>query len=132
MYFTEPKDAKPNLRGATDVSTRPLRVLICGGGAGGLPLATMLQSRAKRNGLAITLIDPSATHVWKPLLHEFASGSMDTGAHEIAYLALAAWHGFTFSQGPLEGIDREAREVLIGAARDDRGFEIAPPRRISL
>src|SRR5690349_9448808 len=88
-----------------------LRVVICGGGAGGLPLAIMLQKKARRHGLAITLIDPSPTHVWKPLLHEFASGSMDTGAHEIAYFALASWHGFTFSQGPLAGIDRQAREV---------------------
>jgi NADH dehydrogenase len=107
-----------------------LRVVICGGGAGGLPLAIMLQKKARRHGLAITLIDPSPTHVWKPLLHEFASGSMDTGAHEIAYFALASWHGFTFSQGPLAGIDRQAREVMIGAAHDETGAELAPPRRL--
>jgi NADH:ubiquinone reductase (H+-translocating) len=110
--------------------TTPVRVVICGGGAGGLPLAVMLQARAKKNGIAVTLADPSPTHVWKPLLHEFASGSMDKGAHEIAYLALAAWHGFTFSQGALEGIDRDKREVLIGAATDESGMEIAPPRRM--
>src|SRR5688572_11427155 len=107
-----------------------LRVVICGGGAGGLPLAVMLQSKAKRHGLSVTLVDPSATHVWKPLLHEFASGSMDKGAHEIAYLALAAWRGFTFSQGPMQGIDREAREVLVGPAIDADGAEMAPARRI--
>jgi NADH dehydrogenase len=108
--------------------TAPFRVVICGGGAGGLPLAVMLQAKAKANGLAVTLADPSATHVWKPLLHEFASGSMDKGAHEIAYLALAAWHGFTFSQGALQGIDREKKRVLIGAATDESGQEIVPPR----
>ena len=106
------------------------RVVICGGGAGGLPLAVMLQARAKRHRLSITLVDPSATHVWKPLLHEFASGSMDKGAHEIAYLALAAWRGFTFSQGPLTGIDREKRQVLIGPALDAGGIEMAPARRL--
>jgi NADH:ubiquinone reductase (H+-translocating) len=106
------------------------RVVICGGGAGGLPLAVMLQARAKRYGLHITLVDPSATHVWKPLLHEFASGSMDKGAHEIAYLALAAWRGFTFSQGPMQGIDRDKREVLIGPAMDQDGVEMAPARRL--
>ncbi len=112
------------------IAHRPVRVVICGGGAGGLPLAVMLQRKAKRHGLSITLIDPSATHVWKPLLHEFASGSMDKGAHEIAYLALAAWRGFTFSQGPMLGIDREAREVLVGPAIDADGAEMAPARRI--
>jgi NADH:ubiquinone reductase (H+-translocating) len=106
------------------------RVVICGGGAGGLPLAVMLQSKARRHGLAVTLVDPSATHVWKPLLHEFASGSMDKGAHEIAYLALAAWRGFTFSQGAMQGIDREKREVLIGPALDADGLEMAPARRL--
>jgi NADH dehydrogenase len=107
-----------------------VRVVVCGGGAGGLPLATMLQSKADRHGLAVTLVDPSPTHVWKPLLHEFASGSMDKGAHETAYLALAAWHGFTFSQGPLEEIDRERREIRIGTAFDETGAELAPPRRV--
>jgi NADH:ubiquinone reductase (H+-translocating) len=131
MQFTESQRAAKTVPGGEPgIAPGPLRVVICGGGAGGLPLATMLQRRAKRDGLAVTLVDPSPTHVWKPLLHEFASGSMDKGAHEIAYLALAAWHGFTFSQGPLEGIDREKREVLIGAARDETGLEIAPPRRL--
>jgi NADH dehydrogenase len=106
------------------------RVVICGGGAGGLPLAVMLQAKAKRYGIAVTLVDPSATHVWKPLLHEFASGSMDKGAHEIAYLALAAWRGFTFSQGAMQGIDREKRDVLIGPAMDEDGREMAPARRL--
>lgn len=107
------------------------RVVICGGGAGGLVLAIMLAHRNRGNGrLAITLADPSPTHVWKPLLHEFASGSADPGAHETAYFALARWHGFTFAQGALEGIDRDKQEVLIGSARDQTGVELAPARRL--
>jgi NADH dehydrogenase len=102
------------------------RVVICGGGAGGLVLAIMLA----RRGLAVTLADPSPTHVWKPLLHEFASGSADPGAHETAYFALARWHGFTFAQGPLEGIDRDKQNVVIGPARDETGVELAPARRL--
>ena len=104
------------------------RVLICGGGAGGLVLAILLAHRHRT--IAVTLADPSPTHVWKPLLHEFASGSADPGAHETAYFALARWHGFTFAQGPLQGIDREAREALIGPARDETGVELAPERRL--
>jgi NADH dehydrogenase len=111
--------------------TGPQRVVICGGGAGGLVLAIML-ARRSRGGrdLAVTLADPSPTHVWKPLLHEFASGSADPGAHETAYFALARWHGFTFAQGPLEGIDRDRQDVLIGPARDETGAELAPARRL--
>lgn len=117
-------------RATTSLDTAVVRVVVCGGGAGGLPLSIMLQLNADRHGLAVTLVDPSPTHVWKPLLHEFASGSMDRGAHETAYLALAAWHGFTFSQGPLEEIDRERREIQIGTAYDETGAELAPPRRV--
>lgn len=130
VQFNDPEQVLQTARAGKQTDGNSLRVVICGGGAGGLPLAIMLQKKARRHGLAITLIDPSPTHVWKPLLHEFASGSMDTGAHEIAYLALAAWHGFTFSQGPLASIDRERREITIGAALDETGAELAPPRRL--
>src|SRR5665648_687965 len=106
--------------------TGPPRVVICGGGAGGLPLAIMLAHRSRGGrDFAVTLADPSPTDVWKPLLHEFASGSADPGAHETAYFALARWHGFTFAQGPLEGIDRDRQEVQIGTARDETGAELA-------
>ena len=111
--------------------TGPQRVVICGGGAGGLVLAIMLAHRRRgRRDLAVTLADPSPTHVWKPLLHEFASGSADPGAHETAYFALARWHGFTFAQGPLEGIDPGRQDVLIGPARDATGAELAPARQL--
>jgi len=46
------------------------RIVIVGGGAAGLPLATALGDTLGRRGRAtITLIDAQATHLWKPLLH---------------------------------------------------------------
>ena len=46
------------------------RIVIVGGGAGGLALATQLGKRLGKKGLAeITLVDAARTHVWKPLLH---------------------------------------------------------------
>src|SRR5512138_2419274 len=82
------------------------RIVVVGGGAGGLELVTRLGNRLGRRGKAhVTLIDKRPTHLWKPLLHEVAAGSMDLGIHELDYLAQAHWHGFTFRLGGLIGID---------------------------
>ncbi len=107
------------------------RVLIIGGGAGGLELATQLGDTLGRKRAAhVTLVDRARTHLWKPLLHEVAAGSMDVHAHQLDYLAQARWHHFQFSPGTLAGVDRPAREVLIDAMHDDAGNEILPARRI--
>jgi NADH dehydrogenase len=128
-----PETAPVRAKQAGTPADDPLRVLIAGGGAGGLVLAIALarQNRWGRRRYAVTLVDPNATHVWKPLLHEFASGSADASYHEAPYIALARWHGFSFAQGPLEDIDRGAQEALIGAAVDETGAELAPPRRLA-
>ena len=56
------------------------RIVVVGGGAGGLELATRLGNKlGKRRKAHITLIDRRRTHLWKPLLHEIAAGSMDVG-----------------------------------------------------
>ena len=105
--------------------------MIVGGGAGGLELATRLGDRLARRGRAhVTLVDRSATHLWKPLLHEVAAGSLDIHANELDYLAQARWHHFTFAQGALEGLDRGKREVAVAAVLDDGGAEVIPRRAI--
>ena len=107
------------------------RVVIVGGGAGGLELATRLgDTLGKRGAACITLIDRGRTHLWKPLLHEVAAGSMNIHAHQLDYLAQARWHHFGFTLGTLEGLDRQAREVRIGAVQEDDGLEVLPARRI--
>lgn len=107
------------------------RIVVVGGGAGGLELATKLGDRFGKSGRAqVTLIDRSRTHLWKPLLHEVAAGSMDIHAHQLDYLAQARWHHFTFVLGALTGLDRQAKHVHVGAVREDDGTEVLPPRRI--
>jgi len=67
-------------------------IVIVGGGAGGLELATRLGDTLGRRGRArVTLIERARTHLWKPLLHEFAAGSMDLDHHALPYLAQARW-----------------------------------------
>ena len=109
----------------------PHRVVIVGGGAGGLPLAAALGDRYGGGRRAeITLVDQLATHVWKPLLHEVAAGRMDADSHEVDYPALAHWHRFRFRQGAVTGLDRARHEVLLAPVRDDDGVEILPARRV--
>ena len=107
------------------------RVVVVGGGAGGLELATRLgNTLGKADKANITLVDRSRTHLWKPLLHEVAAGSMSIHAHQLDYLAQARWHHFTFAQGALLSLDRTAREIGIDAVLDDEGYEILPARRL--
>ena len=103
------------------------RVVIVGGGAGGLPLAARLGDRLGRRGRAeIILVDQYATHLWKPLLHEVAAGRMDADVHGVDYLALAYWHHFRFRQGPVAGLDRARRELMLDAVYDDDGALMLP------
>jgi len=105
------------------------RVVIVGGGAGGLELATRLGDTLGKRGMAdVTLIDKHRTHVWKPKLHEIAAGSMDLSAHEVDYLAQAHWHRFRFRLGELTGIDRARREVQVAPYMDDEGRLVTPAR----
>jgi NADH dehydrogenase len=108
---------------------KPHRIVIVGGGAGGLELATRLGDTLGRRGTAeVTLIEKTRTHVWKPKLHEIASGSMDMSAHEVGYLAQSHWHHFRYRVGEMVGLDRERREVLVAPYLDDDGHEVTPRR----
>ena len=92
----------------------PHEIVIVGGGAGGLELATKLGNRFGRRGKAqIELIDKARAHLWKPLLHEVAAGSMDLGVHELNYLAQSHWHHFRFRLGEMIGLDRARRVVNL-------------------
>jgi len=108
------------------------RIVVVGGGAGGLELATQLGDRYGRGTKAhVTLVDRSRTHLWKPLLHEVAAGSMDIHAHQLDYLAQARWHRFTFVLGALAGLDRAARHIVVAPVLDDEGTTILPERRVA-
>jgi len=114
---------------AADSAAGLHRIVIVGGGAGGLELATRLGDKLGRRGKAdITLIDKSRAHLWKPLLHEIAAGSMDLGHHELNYLAQAHWHHFHYRTGEMIGLDRARREVLVGPVVEENGTEITPAR----
>ena len=108
---------------------RPHKIVIVGGGAGGLELATLLGDKLGRRGRArIDLIDRNRTHLWKPLLHEIAAGSMDLSVHELSYLAQSHWHHFRFRLGEMVGLDRARREIHTASVLDEAGAEITAER----
>jgi NADH dehydrogenase len=107
------------------------QIVIVGGGAGGLELATRLGDTLGRKGRArVTLVDRARTHLWKPLLHEFAAGSMDLDHHALPYLAQARWHHFRFQRGSMDGLDRKRRVVKVAPTFDEEGRELIPRRDI--
>jgi NADH:quinone reductase (non-electrogenic) len=107
------------------------RIVVVGGGAGGLELVTRLGERLGRRGRArVLLVECARVHLWKPLLHAVAAGSMDPGIYEIDYLAQAHWHGFGYRFGEMIGLDRAAKEVRLAATFDEEGREITPPRSV--
>ncbi|WP_200306114.1 NAD(P)/FAD-dependent oxidoreductase [Paracraurococcus ruber] len=109
----------------------PHRIVVVGGGAAGLELVTRLGDTLGRSGAAqVTLVEKARTHLWKPLLHAVAAGSLDRAQHELHYLAQAHWHHFTYRFGEMTGLDRQAKQVLLGATRDDEGRQITPPSSV--
>jgi NADH:ubiquinone reductase (H+-translocating) len=106
------------------------QIVVVGGGAGGLELATRLGDKLGKRGRAqITLIDRARAHLWKPRLHEIAAGSMDLGEHELDYLAQSHWHHFRYRIGEMIGLDRERQEVHVAPFIDDEGIQVTPERR---
>src|SRR5215213_11091413 len=123
----------PHDPASREATEQPLhRIVVVGGGAAGLQLVTKLGDRFGRDNKAqVTLVDRSRTHIWKPLLHEVAAGSMDVGHHAVDYLAQAHQHHFRYRVGEMTGLDREKREVCLAATSDEDGNEITPARSFS-
>lgn len=107
------------------------RIIVVGGGAGGLELATKLGRTLGRKGRAqVTLVDRKASHLWKPLLHEVATGSMDAGVDALSYRAHAKNHSFDFQMGSLQDIDRERKVVKLAALYDEHDELLMPEREL--
>ena len=106
-------------------------IVVVGGGAAGLELATKLgDSFGRRKVAKITLVDRGRTHIWKPLLHSVAAGSLLRSQHELNYLAQAHWHNFRFRNGEMIALDRTDRTVTLAASQDEEGREISPKTTI--
>ncbi|ARC54761.1 NADH dehydrogenase [Candidatus Riesia sp. GBBU] len=107
------------------------KVIVVGGGAGGLKLVTMLGNKLGKKKLAeIILVDKNKTHVWKPLLHEVASGYLDCEKNEISYFVHSKKNHFIFKFGSLLNIDRENKLILLKEIKNKNGKTLVRKRKI--
>jgi NADH dehydrogenase len=107
------------------------KIVVVGGGAGGLELVTKLgHSLGKRKKAHIVLIDRNTSHLWKPLLHEIAVGAMDDGVDAVSYRAHAINHHFQFRVGNVSGLDRTTKQIILAPMLDDDGVQFLPETRI--
>ena len=109
--------------------TSPYRIIVVGGGAGGLELVTKLGRKyKKRDDIETVLVDKNYAHIWKPLLHEVAAGTLNSNDDELSYLAQAHWNHFEFRLGTISSLDRANKRLTIAPSYDDEGEEYIPER----
>ena len=110
-------------------TTTPLhKILIVGGGAAGLELATSLGNKLGKQGIAeIVLLDAAQTHIWKPLLHEVDAGTL-AASEEFEYMAQAHNNHFHFRLGKMHGLNRETQKITVSPTLNDAGEELIPQR----
>lgn len=107
------------------------KIVIVGGGAGGLELATRLGKRlGKTKQAEITLIDQNRVHLWKPLLHEVVAGSLDTGMEALSYRAHSSENGYYFRMGTLTGINKQQQTITLAPLLDHHNKQILAERTI--
>ena len=114
-------DGKPSFA----VDSAP-RVVIIGGGFGGLSCASAL-CKAR---VSITLIDRGNFHLFQPLLYQVATAALSPGdiAAPIRPLFRDAFNARVLL-GTVTGIDLEKRCVQIGDKRVDYDYLVSPPAR---
>lgn len=106
------------------------RIVIVGGGAGGLELATLLGNKIGRKKRAhITLVDANMTHLWKPRLHEVAAGVLNADVDELNYVAHGKRHHFHFVMGRMNKLDREKKELILSPHYEEEE-QILPERHL--
>ena len=106
------------------------QIVVVGGGAGGLELVRRLGAKLGRDAYDVILVERNRTHIWKPLLHEVAAGSLDANLDEVGYRSHGHRWSYRYFLGSLEAIDREARQVVVAPILDEDGSEVIGRHKI--
>ncbi|PZO52300.1 MAG: FAD-dependent oxidoreductase [Alphaproteobacteria bacterium] len=109
---------------AASRSNLKTQIVVVGGGAGGLELVRKLGAKFGRERHDIILVERNATHIWKPLLHEVAAGSLDANLDEVGYRGHGRRWGYRYFSGAMSGLDRARKRVKIAPLVDEDGREV--------
>jgi len=108
------------------------KIVVVGGGAGGLELVIKLARKYRKNdAVDITRIDCNPTHIWKPLLHEIATGSLNSNHDETSYLMLARKYRFSFILGRVNQVDLNKTLLHLEPINDNDGNAVVAERSVS-
>ena len=90
------------------------RVVVVGGGFGGLPATRLLSAL----DVDVTLIDRRNHHLFQPLLYQVATAGLNPG--DVAYPVggIVRRYGATYRRGALAAIDSAARVVKLADGRE--------------
>lgn len=105
------------------------RIVIVGGGAGGLELACKLGRQLGPE--RVTLVDQKLFHIWKPSLHEVAAGTLDIHQEGLSYEMLAHNNSFTFCLGAMTALDQPGKQICVAPVLDERGEELVPASELA-
>jgi NADH:ubiquinone reductase (H+-translocating) len=107
------------------------RIVIVGGGIGGLVTATHLVRRLGRSGKAeVLLVDRNRAHVWKPMLHTFAAGTSDYAYENVSFIPHAKLTGYKYRPGDFGGLDRNAQTIKLNPTPLPAAGEMLPATTI--
>lgn len=97
------------------------KIIIVGGGAGGLELVVKLCSKFKHDiTTEITLVDKQLKHIWKPLYHEVAAGTLYNYYDEIDYISYSFQKKFKFIPGTIKQINHKNKWIAVEPLFNDK------------
>ena len=96
------------------------RVVIVGGGFGGLHLVRHLEGRRRPGELQITLLDRNNFHLFTPLLYQVATGELPP--HAVAYPLRVPLADDRFVRAEVESVDLDAK--VVRSSKGDFPYDI--------
>ena len=88
------------------------RIVIVGGGAAGLEIASML-GRSVNSQDEVILVEGETHHYWKPRFHEIAAGTFDSDLYTICYFSHGANNGYMHYQAWMTDVNRAAKQLVV-------------------